>query len=145
MTSAEKSAELEVGSDIDLIDSSLEPSPLEASPFGSISSCLTPDTEISGLSSPQTRQLTVAKARVWARTKLVELTQEEKVSFAPLSFQNAQNNRLTVPGISANSSRFLENASYSFQRHTGSQDKRWAQWRSRRHICWWDKGMISGI
>lgn len=83
MARAEKSAGLEVGSDIDLISSSLEPSPMEASPFGSVGSCLTPDTEISGLSNPQLGQLTLTKAREWARTKLADLTQEEKVSLPP--------------------------------------------------------------
>ncbi|PSR80397.1 glycoside hydrolase superfamily [Coniella lustricola] len=69
-----------MGSSIDLGGSSLEPSPMEASPFDSSGSCLTPDTEISVLDSSKSRQLHLAKARVWARTKLADLTQEEKIS-----------------------------------------------------------------
>lgn len=58
---------------------------LEASPLGSAGTCSTPDTELSERDSPLLKQRILNKDRVWAREKLVQLSQEEKVS-APVTF-----------------------------------------------------------
>lgn len=62
-------------------DIDVDPTPVEASPLGSAETCSTPDTELSAPHSPGPKRETLKKERIWARDKVAQLTQEEKVSF----------------------------------------------------------------
>lgn len=61
-------------------DIDLDPTPLEVSPSGSAETCSTPDTELSVPHSPGPKKETLKEERIWAREKLAQLEQEEKVS-----------------------------------------------------------------
>ncbi|KAF3764394.1 family 3 glycoside hydrolase [Cryphonectria parasitica EP155] len=100
MTTVQAATELAVDSEIELNASPLEPSPMEASPFGSAGSCRTPDTNISVPDSPDSMQSSVSKDRLWARNKIASLTQEEKISLLTAA-DFWRTNAITSKGIPA--------------------------------------------
>lgn len=61
-------------------DTDLLASPMERSAAGSNETCSTPGTEPSVPNSPAMKQGSLSRERTWARGKLAQLTQEEKVS-----------------------------------------------------------------
>lgn len=63
-------------------DSDADASPLEVSSSESGGVCSTPETDVSVLDSPSSRQSS-QKDRIWAADKVAQLTQEEKVRFPP--------------------------------------------------------------